>query len=369
MLLTIERYLLKEVVLTFFATVVILLAMVLANRLAGYLNQVAGGLLARDAVFMLLGLQAIRFLVVLMPLALLLSIMLALGRLYRDSEIVALTACGVGPALIYRSLFLLAVPLALAMIALSLYVVPLCMDLLFELQTRARNEAEISLFTPGTFREVDGGQQVVYVGAIEDNGRELRKVFIQTLLPEGIAITTGEQGHQRIDADSGVRYMILNDGYRYEGNPGQGDYRNLHFRRLTVRIESAPNETGWQRREAIPTSELWRSPLPSHAAELHHRFSSPVILLMVTLLAPMLAHANPREGRYARVVAAVLIYAIYTNLLEVGQSWMARGQAWSVLGFWSVHGLFALLAMGLWIYQYGAGVKLFRRLAAAKQGS
>lgn len=349
----IDRYLLKELTLTLMATELILLAMVLSNRLAGYLSQVANGLLARDAIYALLGLQAIRFLVILTPLALLLSIMLALGRLYRDSEMVALAACGNGPGAIYRPLFVLAVPLAVALTALSFYVVPYCMDLQFELQARARKDAEVSMFTPGTFREINGGHQVVYVGALQGNGRELEKIFIQNQTPNGVAITTGERGYQQIDPQSGIRYITLNDGYRYEGIPGQGDYQIVNFRRLSVRVDSAPAEQAWQHRETIPSRELFGATDLSHIAELHHRFSGPIAALIVTFMAPLLARARPKEGRYARLVAAVLIYTVYTNLLEIGQSWLSHGRLWPGLGLWWVHGLFALVGGGIWFYQCG----------------
>ena len=93
----IDRYLIREIGLTFLATVLVLLALVLSHRLAGYLSKAASGLLARDAIFVLLGLQSLYFLIVLIPLAFLLSVMLTLGRLYHDHEMMVLTACGYGP--------------------------------------------------------------------------------------------------------------------------------------------------------------------------------------------------------------------------------------------------------------------------------
>jgi lipopolysaccharide export system permease protein len=113
--------------------------------------------------------------------------------------------------------------------------------------------------------------------------------------------------------------------------------------------------------------ELLDSTTPSHKAELHHRLSGPTALLVVALLAPLLARAQPREGRFGRVVAAVLIYAIYINLLEIGKSWLTHERAWPVLGLWWVHGLFASVGLGLWIYQYGISFQSFRRLTGARQ--
>lgn len=367
MLSLIDRYLMKEVVLTFSATLLVLLAIALSNRLAEYLSKAASGLLAKDVVFLLLGLQLIRFLVMLMPPAFLLGVMLALGRMYRDNEMTALTACGFGPGAAYRPLFLLAVPIATILAGLSLYVVPQAMELHYDLQTRARQSIELYLFNPGTFQEVAGGEHVIYVGSLSADRRELRKVFIQSRDREGVAITTGERGYLQIDPISNARYMILTDGHRYEGSLDQGNYQSVEFERLGVRVDPAPSEQAWMRREAIPTSQLWNSASPLHRAELHKRISGPLSLLLLTFLAPLLARTHPREGRYARVVAAILIYTIYINLLGMGEAWLKRETLWAGLGLWWVHGLLGLLGLAMWRHYYGRSAQAPRRRAGERR--
>lgn len=346
----IDRYLIRQIGLTFLATVLVLLAMVLSHRLAGYLSKAANGLLARDSIFLLIGLQASHFLVVLIPLGFLLSIMLTLGRLYRDHEMTALAACGYGPLSVYRAVLLLAVPLAVFTAILSLLLVPLTMDWQFEVLAKARKEAEASMFTPGTFREVMNGRHVVYIGALDE--RELRHVFIQTREPDGdLSITTGERGHQETGED-GIRYIVLEQGHRYRGKPGQGDYEMLRFERGTVRVDTAPPRQQWRNRETIATSQLWSSKEPDHIAEFQMRLNSPIQVLVIALWAPLLARSKPREGRYGRIVAGVLIYAINFNLVGVGESWLSHGLVGAGLGLWWVHGVFLLVGLGLLLHHY-----------------
>ncbi len=356
----IDRYLIREIGLTLLATALVLLAMVLSHRLAGYLSKAANGLLARDSIFLLVGLQATQVLTTLVPLAFLLSIMLTLGRLYRDHEMTALAACGYGPLSVYRAVFLLAAPLALVATGLSLFLVPLTMDIQFEALAKARKEAEISMFTPGTFREVLDGRHVVYVGTLDEH--ELRNVFIQTREPDGdLSITTGEQGRQEIGAD-GIRHIVLDHGYRYRGTPGQSDYEILHFERASVRVDTAPPPPAWQHREALPTRQLLGSSEPIHVAELQMRLNSPIQVLIIALWAPLLARTQPREGRYGRIVAAVLIYAINFNLVGVGESWLNHGIIGASLGLWWIHGLFLLFGLGLLLHYYSGsrGLRVFR---------
>ena len=361
----IDRYLIREITLTLLATALALLAMVLSHRLAGYLSKAASGLLARDSIFLLLGLQAINFLAVLIPLAFLLSIMLALGRLYRDHEMTALAACGHGPLSVYRAVFLLAAPLALFTAGLSFLVVPAIMEFQFEVLAKARKEAEISMFTPGAFREVLDGRHVVYIGAL--NERELRNVFIQSREPNGaISITTGMQGRQETSED-GIHNIVLEHGYRYRGTPGQGNYDMLQFERATVPVDTAPPPQDWRHRETLPTRQLWGSSEPGYVAELQMRLNGPIQVLIIALWAPLLARPRPREGRYGRMVAAMLIYAINFNLVGVGESWLSHGVVGLSLGLWWVHGLFLLFGLGLLLHDYyggGRGFWLFPRTAA-----
>lgn len=359
----IDRYLIREIGLTLLATLLALMAIAFSHRLAGYLSKAANGLLAKDSIFLLLGLQAVDMVIMLAPLAFLLSLMLALGRLYRDHEMAALAACGQGPLAVYRAVFLLATPLALLTVSVALFLLPTIMEWQFEALAKARKEAEVSMFAPGAFREVADGRHVVYIGALDE--RELRNVFIQSREPAGdLSITTGARGRQQTD-EQGIRHIVLEQGHRYRGVPGRGDYDLLGFERALVRIDAhSPAET-WRHRETVPTRQLLGSTDPLYAAELQMRLNSPIQMLLIALWAPLLARAQPREGRYGRIVAAALIYAIYFNLVGVGESWLSHGVVSAWVGLWWVHGLFLLFSLGLLLHYYvgSRGLQRLWRLA------
>jgi lipopolysaccharide export system permease protein len=253
----------------------------------------------------------------------------------------------------YRAVFLLATPLSLLTAGLSFVVIPAIMELQFDVLAKARKEAEVSMFAPGTFREVLNGRHVVYIGALDE--RELRNVFIQSREPDGsLSITTGAQGRQET-SEEGIRSIVLDHGYRYRGAPGQGNYDMLRFERATVRVDTAPPPQDWRHRETLPTRQLLHSSDPIHIAELQMRINSPVQILVIALWAPLLARAQPREGRYGRIVAAVLIYAVNFNLVGVGESWLSHGVIGPSLGLWWVHGLFLLFGLGLLLHDYFDG--------------
>lgn len=137
------------------------------------------------------------------------------------------------------------------------------------------------------------GRHVVYISALDE--REFRHVFIQSREPDGsLSITTGAQGRQET-GDDGIRRIVLDRGYRYQGRPGQSDYDMLRFERATVRIDATTPPESWQHREALPTHQLLNSSEFGHIAELQMRLNSPIQVLIIALWAPLLAHPYTRK--------------------------------------------------------------------------
>jgi lipopolysaccharide export system permease protein len=349
----IDRYIAREVTLTSLAVTAVLLLIVVSNRLGGYLTDAAEGALPGNVVFVLLGLKSVSYIGLLLPGAFYLGILLALGRLYRDSEMAALAACGVGYGRLYRAIALPGVPLLLLLGALALYAAPKAAELEFEVRERALQTLDLTVLTAGRFQESSDGQRVIYVERLAEGRRAVENVFVQLRQPGGLGIVASENAHQYTDPATGDRYIVLVDGYRYEGVPGQADFRVMRFEEHAVRMPETIVPDPSQRREARPTRQLWHSTAPTDRAELQWRLSVPISLLVLGLLAVPLARTNPRQGRYGKVLVGLSLYIIYANLLSVAQVWLQRGAMPPALGLWWVHVLFAAVALLLLWWQSG----------------
>ncbi len=350
----INRYLIKEVAQTLLAVTVVLLLIVVSNRLIDYLADAAEGKLPASVIFTLLGLKTVSYFALLIPLALYLGIMLGLGRLYRDSEMAALAACGVGTARIYRALLILGLPLIAALAALSLYVSPKAAGFGYELQDRAKKMIELSVLSPGRFRESPDGRYILYIERLSEDRRSVQNLFAHTQTEEGAqGILSSERAYQSVDPSTGDRYIVLVNGYRYEGVPGQADFRIIQFEKHTVRIEENTGGAVRYKRSALPTMALWKSSDPSDRAELQWRLSVPLSAALLAFLAVPLARVTPRQGRYGRLFVAIVVYIVYVNLLSVTQVWVERGVIPAFVGMWWVHALVFVLAVALLMRQTG----------------
>ena len=359
MLSTLDRYLLREVIQTWVSVTGVLLLIMLTTRFARYLGEAAGGNLPSDAVFALLGLTSIHYLTVLVPVSLFLAVMLALGRLYKDSEMAALMACGVGYGRLLRPLMVLAGVSAVGLALLSMQGSPWAGRASEQVRHTAAREAEAAGFEPGRFRSV--GDTVFYADQVGNGGRDLRQVFIQSREPDGrLSVSLAARADQRTDRASGARHLVLYDGRRYSGTPGSAEIQQVQFDEHGVRVALAGGGEEQLRLASSPTLALFTSADPGAGAELQWRISVPLMGVLLVVLAVPLSRTSPRQGRYAKLVAAVLVYVVYSNLLGLSQVWLERAQIPSWVGLWWVHAGIAAFALGLVVSHYGWRYTLHR---------
>ncbi len=341
----IDRYLLREILLTWLAVTLVLLVILISNRLAGYLADAAAGRIAGSVIFTLLGLKAVSALVMLMPLSLYLAMAFTLGRLHKDNEMAALAACGVGPARLYRPLFMVAVPLSLLLAWLAFSGAPWAADLGYQLRDRAMKTAELGSLTAGRFKEVDGGARVFFVERLSADRTRIENVFVQRRQDNRLQLQSAASAQQYIDAVTGEQVVVMDNGYLYEGLPGHADFRIVHFAHQTLRLPAEDSRNAPRKRDAAASLALLQNGGRRDIAELHWRLAAPISLLVLTLLVLPLAYAAPREGRYGRLLAAVLVYIVYANLTSAANVWLDRGDVPLAWGMWWVHALVLIAAL------------------------
>ncbi len=340
-----DRYFAREILQTLLAVAIVLLVIFLSNRVVAYLAQAASGQLPARVIWTLVMLKTIKYLILLLPLAFYLAILLVQGRMYRDNEMVALQACGVGYGRLYRPVGLIGIPLALLLGWMSLQAVPWTAAVEYRILDDVRKDLDVGVVQAGQFRESSDGRRIVYAESVSADGRRMRNVFIRVRgSGRETILLTARQAVLEADAASGARYLVLLDGYRYDGEPGRADYRVTRFARHGFLIDNIQGGRPLRRkRNSIATQKLLASGKPGDIAELHWRLSVPLSVLVLALLALPLGHSSPRKGQYGKLFVAILIYILYVNLLGLAQSWTEKGRIPPSIGLWWVH----LLVAGL----------------------
>ncbi len=345
---TLGRYLFREAWQSWAAVTVVLLAIMLATRLARFLAEAAKGNIDPSLLLVLVGLSSVRYLTILIPVSLLIGVMLTLGRLYRDSEIDGMHAGGLGLGGLYRPFLLLGTVLALLGALLSLWLSPLAGRTADFLIKEAANRMTFAVFEAGRFRELPDDRGTLYMERYEADSGEMRRVFAEVAGSEERSVILAREGEFTVD-ENGRHRLLLRDGSRWDRDTAEGSTRLTRFEEHGLAVTPPAFVYRLSKTSLKPSAALWGSPDPEDIAELHWRVATPLSTLLLVLLAVPLSRTSARKGRYGRLGWGVLAFVLYFNMLGMGQAWLESGQLPGWMGLWWVHIVVAAIGATLWL--------------------
>lgn len=340
------RYLTREILISTFAVCFALLLIFLSVRFANLLAEATAGKYAVSVLFEMIGYRMPSFLQIILPLGFYIAVLLAYGRLYMESEMVVLFACGMSQRQLLAITLVSAVLVAFLVALFSFWLGPAGTRQYAKILDEQRNRSEFDVLNAGRFQAIAGGQTITYVQEITNNHKYLNDVFIAR---DGASKTSptvllARHGEQLEHSEYGQRYLVMNDGYQYEGQPGTADFRITHFSSYgqymppVVLSGDYTNES-----DAKSTTELLSSNDRVLRTALQWRLALPVMVFVVAFLAVPFSKTNPRQGRYLKMLPAILVFVFYFVFLASVRGLMEQGR-WPIFpGFWAVHGIFAAL--------------------------
>jgi len=355
--LIINRYIIKEASSTLFAVLFVLLLIYVSNRFVQFLTDAMSDAFSADVLLTLLGLKTLSNMIIILPLALFIALLMTLGRLYRDNEMVAMMACGMSIRRVYVAVMGFALVITVLMGSFSLFIVPWAEEKSYQLLDQAQSRSEASGVVAGRFMESGSGDSVFYTERFNKEGDGLQTVFLYTQQDGKDIIIAAPRGRLTFDEHQGQRTLTLNNGYRYEGFDSDR-FTVMSYEEYVTKVPDQVVDPSYRRLRAHTTASLWGKG-HEEMAELQWRLSIPLSVLMLAMLAVPLSRVNPREGKYGRLFVAILIYLIYSNLMSVANTWLGQGLVSAYVGMWWVHllmllGIFLLLAKQyglLWLVQ------------------
>lgn len=345
----IDRYLLRQLLLGFLASVTILVMVSMGGLVADLLGKIARGKLPPGLLVSQLGLRALDFMPLLLPLSLFLAVLLTYGRMYRDSEIAVLASAGLSIGRLARPLLGLALLVAILVGMTSLWLSPVALRTSQAMIDSANKSLLVAGLEPGRFVNLPGRGGVIYISQMDDDGRYFQRLFVQGERDGRIDVITAQAGELFQESLGEERYLRLEDGFRVEGERGSDAFRMMRFARNDIRLPDVEPSTVARAEQLMSTRELVRANQPVEWAELHWRLATPLATLALALLALPLAHSPPRAARHGRVLMALLAYIVYLNVLGLGRIFLAGGQIPAWAGLWWVHApVVAIAAWLLW---------------------
>ena len=339
-LTVIDRYFLREFVVNLFAVTGILWLIYLATRFSRYVAQAALGNLPGDVIFTLLGYSSLSVLSLLLPVGAFLAVMLSLGRMNSDNELAVISACGISNLRLIATITLFAGFIAVIVAVLSLVVAPAVLGNDYKLEKQSKMSADTTGLVAGKFKESRNGKWTFYSEKVSEDKQGMDNVFIKINRDkrQRPLIFRADKGHFEIDQLTGNKYLVLDNGYRYEGRAGEKDFTIVQYAEHSLLIEKGDAKRAIVKRyQTLSTHFLWHRGNVRDIAEIQWRCGSVIMTIILCLLAITLVGDGPRKGRYAGFFPAIMIYLLYSNLLGISKAWVAKGTMVPWLGAIWVH--------------------------------
>lgn len=315
----------KDLARSFAATLVVILTIVITMFLIKTLGQAAGGAVSPQDVALLLGYLALAHLATMLALSMFIAVVVTLGRMYRDSEMVIWFASGVGLTRFVKPVLWTAAPVMLVVAAAMLVVWPWVNRQTAELKERYTQRSDLSRVTPGVFQSSSDGRRVFFVERESPDGVNARNVFILNRDDKGESVVSARSG--RLESSGDDRFLVLERGERNQIDTATGETDVAHFEHYRVLADDASVRRAEARPpKAVPTPDLIAEPTLPYQGELVWRLGLILAAFNLLLLGVGLSASNPRRPSNWNLLFALLAFLVYYNLVTLSQNWVAMGR-------------------------------------------
>jgi lipopolysaccharide export system permease protein len=344
-----------------FLVLVTIMVTTLVIRILGY---AANGTVNPEDAIVLIALATLGYLAVLLTVSLFVATLIVLVRWYKDSEMIVWFASGLSISNLIRPILQFATPLIIVIALLALFVWPWANRETTLISQRFQQRDDVSMVSAGQFKESARAERVFFIEELDVDKSEVKNIFVADNKNGRLSIAVASIGFIQ-NAEGGEKSIVLRNGRRYEGHPTEPDFRILEFNDYTTKIRSKEALAPAPRDREKTISELLNdgnlNAINANRAELLWRIGLPLMALGLVLIAIPLAYVNPRLGNYTAMFYAVLIYLIYSNLLNLTQNFVAQGKFSVFVGIWPIHLLALLIATILIRNRINPSVKWWRR--------
>ena len=352
-----QRALKRELFSTAAGVFLTLFTITITMMLIRILGQAAKGRVASEDVMALIGFTSLNYMPIILILTGFVSVLLVVTRSYQDSEMVVWFASGLSLTRWLRPVMEFAIPIVVLVTLLGFFVTPWAYRQSAEFRERFERREDIARISPGKFQESAAAQRVFFVEKMSDDLGKVKNVFINSTKNGEITTVVSQNGTVETN-DKGEKFVVLEDGMRYQETPDQSDFRIMEFEKYTAYIAPKGDVTVSDiSTRSMTTMELLTDANSKKMGELVWRIGLPFTSVLLMLLAIPLGFVNPRAGRSFNLIIAVLLYMTYSNLSSFIQAYVSQNKLAFGLAWWPLHLIVALIILLLFALRLGVNSK------------
>ena len=374
------RYLLKEVAKTQFAVFFVLMTIFISQKFVRVLSSASEGNIPGQLVMTFIALKVPDLAGMMLPLSFFLGILLAYGRIYADSEMTVLHACGVSEWYIVRVTLVLAFITALLTGLFTLVLSPMASEYEYQVKEKLAADSGLSSLIAGRFQKTGNNAAVIFIHDKNNKTNSFNKVFVAQLPDEttnnesviNSSLVYAQKG-QILEEESGSQRLVLTDGVRYQSDAQNGEFQSVAFNEYYIQIEDQKAEQKHRKLNALPTKTLFSPPdqtlVAEYSATIQWRIAFPIACIILTFIAVPLSAVNPRQGKFAKMLPALMLFLAYFLLLTAMRSGVEKHAIPVMLGLWPIHVFAFVLGVSLLMQERSSGRKIKSKMPSFKRRS
>lgn len=354
----IYRYLSRQLFWSTLAVSFVLTFIIVSSRFLRYLSDAAVGRFDGTAVFLITGYRMPGFLEMVLPLGLFLGVLLSYGRMYLENEMVVLQACGVSQNRLVALSMIPALCMSAVIAFFAFYLAPWGAQQAYDVVLEQERRSGLEVLSPRRFHSSNEGRTVTYAEDIDSKQATMKNLFIVNYDRKArqgayrkVVLIRAEKGEYHIDA-AGNRFLVMKNGERFEVDPGNPDYSRFHYDEYSLKLKDRLITARALKHDDRSTRDLLAEGSRAAQVEIQWRFSLVLLVPIVVLMAVPLSKVNPRQGRYLKMLPAILLYLGYLSLLMAAKGAVEKGRIPVEIGIWWVHVIFLLVGAGLNYWPY-----------------
>ncbi len=368
------RYLLKEVAKTQLAVFLVIMTIFISNKFVRVLDDASEGGIPGHLVMTFIGLKIPDLAGMILPLSFFLGVLLAYGRIYAENEMTVLHACGVSEWYVVRVTLILGFVTAIITGIFTLYLSPMAAEYEYQVKDQIAADSGLSSLIAGRFQTTGNKKAVVFIHEKNRDDNTFEKVFVAQLpdqdTPNASVIDSSlvyAATGQVVEEETGSQRLILSAGTRYQNDIKNKEFRQVAFDKYYIQIQDQKVEHKRRKLSAITTAELYQEQSPEASAESQWRIAFPLACIIMTLVAVPLSVVNPRQGKFGKMLPALLLFLSYFLLLTAIRSGIEKGSVPQYIGLWPVHFLVLILGFSLLFKGRKSGRVLKAKIAKNKE--
>jgi len=343
------RYIVKDIITVFIGVITVLFLILLGTLMIRYLSEVAAGTIAKEFLLPLVSIRALESWVLVVPLSFFLALIISLGRMNSENELIAAYACGFERKKLLLLVVGLSILVSLFVASMTLIIAPAADQKYHEVLRDSEQQSDLSVLAPRKFIELSDGS--LFYAEARDEQQHFFGVSIFKREESSYSIINSKELMEDVVSSEERSLLIMSDGVRHDIDYSDNSSKQITFGEYGIYVKKKEAGRPKLGMSAVSSAKLWNNSHPAYTAELQWRITLALMVIVLGVVAVVMSRYQPRAAKSGKLILGIVIYMFYGQLIVTAKNGVAQQEIAPEIGIWWVHIVTLVIALVLFYRQ------------------